>query len=1077
MKKDLLFYKFNSYKKTLLVFLFTVLTCYAAIAQTRQISGNITAEDGLAIPGASIKIKGTTTGVITDVNGFFKLSVPNNATLVFSFLGYVSQEIQVGSSNVYNVKLLPAVSSLNEVVVVGYGTAKRKDLTGSISSISAATIAQVPVTTLDQAIQGRAAGVQVTNNDGAPGGNVSILIRGTGSLASNGNNPLYVVDGYPVNTGINNINPNDIASIVILKDASATAIYGVRAANGVIMVTTKKGKKDGSVQVDFNAYNSFQSRPKEYDLLNAQQFATLALQVAADDPAKQFTTLPNWSNPQSLTNADWQNALYRSGLTQSYNLSITGGNEKTQTAVSIGYYDQKGIVLGSYFKRLTAGLNVDYQATKWLKSSTSAKYSYQNANNPYGSGTLGNLAQLPPTLDGGNSQTNQISDGKGNYGFFNPLYTYVAKYSNPVYSINTNEYKNITNYFLINSSLEATIYDGLKLKTNAGINYNGYSGSYFQPSDGRLIAQYGAAAGSSGNAFYNQHINSTFDWLWENTLSYDKTFGKHTINFVGGVSEQETTNNMMGGSIIPPNNTIRDLNQGTNLLLDKYGNGQIIRSLASQFARLGYNYNGRYFITGTIRRDGSSQFAPGHQYGTFPSGGISWKAKEESFLKNVDWLSDLKFRGTWGRVGNQHGIGDFTYQALYSAGSSAATSGNLGYPFGKTGGDNGIYQGGIAAAQPENDNLRWETDEETDFGTDISFLHGDLTFTVDYFDRKSKDFLLNIQSSIQGGYPFRNLNIGSMDNKGWEFAVNYGHNVNSDLHFDLGLTLSFIKNKLTSLTSGTNFIQNFGGLGLTATTSGDWDSFTRTYIGQPVGEFYGYKAIGIFQDANHPGIHVTDLNNAAIAKGYSYYYKAATGPGDRIYEDTNHDGHITADDQVSLGSPQPKFFGGFTLGARYKAFDFNAYFYGVYGNKILNYAESNLESFASRGSVSIENVSQQYYKNAWTTTNPSNVYPAVHYNDVNYGNLVPASVWIENGSFLKLKTLTVGYNLPSALVKRLTLSKIRFYVSSQNLFTITKYTGLDPEIGVQGGNATQNGVDNGTYPGSRFYTVGLNVTF
>ncbi|MEP6613060.1 MAG: TonB-dependent receptor [Mucilaginibacter sp.] len=1079
MNKDLLFNKLNSSKKTLFVFLFTLFTCFAAVAQTRQVTGTVSDADGTVIPGAGIKIKGTSTGTVTDVNGTFKLAVPDNATLVISFVGYVTKEVTVGSGSVYNVKLAPAVSNLNEVVVVsvGYGTQKRTDLTGSISSVSAATIAKLPVTSLEQSLQGRAAGVQVTNNDASPGGNVSILIRGTGSLASNGNAPLYVVDGYPVNTGINNINPGDIASIDILKDASATAIYGVRAANGVVIITTKRGKKDGSTQVDVTAYSSFQSRPKEYDLLNAQQFATLALQVAADDPAKQFTTLANWSNPQSLTNADWQNALYRNGLTQNYGIAIRGGNEKVQSSASIGYYDQKGIVLGSYFKRLTAGFNIDYQATKWLKSSSSAKYTYQDSNNPLGTGSLGTLAQLVPTLDGGNSQTSQISDGKGNYGFYNPLYTYVAKNGNPVYSINTNEFKNITNYFLVNSSLEATVYDGLKIKTNAGVNYNGYSGTFFQPSDGRLIAQYGAAAGATGNAFYSQHINSTFDWLWENTISYDKTFGKHTINFVGGISEQETTYNAMGGSVIPPNNTIRDLNQGTNLLLDRYGNGQVIRSFESQFARLSYNYEGKYFITGTIRRDGSSQFAPGHQYGNFPSGAVSWKAKEESFLKNVDWLTNLKLRGSWGRVGNQHGIGDFTYQSLYTAGSAAATSGNLGYPFGKSGGDNGLYQGGIAASQPENDNLRWETDEETDIGADISFLHGDLSFTVDYFNRKSKDFLLNIASSIQGGYPTRNLNIGSMDNKGWEFAVNYGHSTSSDFHYDLGLTLSFINNRLTSLTSGTNFIQNFGGLALTSTTSGDWDSFTRTYIGHPVGEFYGYKSIGIFQDANHSGIHVSDLNAAAKAKGFDNYYKAKTGPGDRIYEDTNHDGHITADDQVSLGSPQPKFFGGFTLGATYKAFDFNAFFYGVYGNKILNYAESNLESFAKRGSVSIENVSQQYYKNAWTPNNPSNRYTVVHYNDTDYGDLVPSSVWIENGSFLKLKTLTVGYSLPTDMAKKLTLSKIRVYVSSQNLFTITKYTGLDPEIGVQGGNATQNGVDNGTYPSSRFYTVGLNVTF
>ncbi|QEC79277.1 SusC/RagA family TonB-linked outer membrane protein [Mucilaginibacter ginsenosidivorax] len=1053
-----------------------MLVSMSGYAQSK-ITGKVTgADDGLPIPGVTVKVKGGPTVTSTNTEGTYSITAGSNATLIFSFIGYTSQEVAVGGNATVNIKLSPENKALNEVVVVGYGSAKRSDVTGAISSVNAATIAKVPVTSLDQALQGRAAGVQVTNNDASPGSNITVLIRGTGSLASGGNTPLYVVDGYPINAGgINNINPSDIASIDVLKDASATAIYGVRAANGVVMVTTKKGKKDGGAQVEFNAYNAFQSKPKQYDLLNAQQFATLANDVAANDPNKHFTTLANWASPSSLTNADWQNAIYRSGLTQNYDLAIRGGNEKVQSSTSIGYYDQKGIVLGSYFKRITVGENLDYQPKKWLKSSTSAKYSYQNLNNPFGTGNLGNINQLPPTLDGGNKLTSQIKDANGNYGFFNPIYTYVAKNNNPIYSIETNQYKNINNYFLVNSSLEATIFDGLKFKTNGGITYTGYNGSYFQPSDSRKIDQYGAAAGASGTALYSQHINSTFDWLWENYLSYDKTFGSHTINFVAGVSEQESDYNSLGGSVTPPNNTIKSLSQGTNLILDAntngaVNNGEVKRSYASQFARLAYNYASKYYLTGTVRRDGSSQFAPGHQYGTFYSGAVNWNVKKESFLTNVNWLSGLKFRGSYGELGNQHGIGDFTYQSLYSAGASATASGNLGYAFGKVGGSNGTYQAGVASIQPENDNIRWETDYVTDIGMDASFLNGELSLTVDYFNRKSKDFLLNIAASPQTGYNTLPSNVGSMVNKGWEFALNYNHAVNSDVHIDLGLTLSFIKNRLTGLYSGTNAISNFGGLGLT----GDgWSEFTRTYIGQPIGEFYGYKAIGIIQNQ----AQLTALNAAAQAKGNDFYYKATTGVGDRLYADVDGSGKITADDRVALGSPQPKFFGGFNLGGSYKSWDFNAYFYGVYGNKILNYQESNLESFAQRGSVSIENVSKQYYNNYWTPTRSSNRYAAVHYDDTDYGNLLPSSAWIENGSFLKLKTVTVGYSLPQDLVKKLTLSKIRVYVSSQNLFTITKYTGLDPEIGTQNANPTQNGVDNGTYPSSRFYTIGLNVVF
>lgn len=1087
--KDVLFnkLKLNSCKKPILVFLLTICTCYASFAQNRQITGRVTSSDnGTALPGVSIKVKGTSTGVVTDVNGSFKLSVPDNATLIFSYIGYRAQEVVVGTNSVIDVKLTPDINTLSEVAVVsvGYGTQKRTDLTGSISSVSAATIAKVPVTTVEQALQGRAAGVQVTSNDGAPGGNINVLIRGTGSLASYGNGPLYVVDGYPVSTGINNINPSDIASIDVLKDASATAIYGIRAANGVVIITTKKGRKDG-VQVSLDAYNAFQSKPKEYHILNAQQWATLANQVAAADPLKNFgpSELPQWLTPSSLTNADWQNALYRTGLTQNYTLAIRGGNDKIQSATSIGYYDQKGIVLGSYFKRITLGLNLDYQPVKWLKSSTSAKYTYQNSNNPYGTGSLVNLTELIPTLDGGNKLTSQIKDNNGNYGFYNPINTYTAKYGNPVYSIETNKYQNINNYFLTNSSLEATIFDGLKIKTNAGINLSDYSGSYFQPEDDRLVNQYGSSAGATANAFYSQHLQNTFEWLWENTISYDKTFGKHTINFVAGVSEQENTFTTMGGSGIPPNSTIRDLAQVTNLKLDTYnygngggpGNGQTIYSLASQFARLTYKFEDKYLITGTVRRDGSSKFDVGHQYGVFPTGAVAWKAKQESFLKDQDWLSELKFRGSYGKVGNQGAIGLYQYQSLYSTGSAPANSGNLGYPFGKTGGSNGTYQPGIASVQPANPNLKWETDYQTDIGMDAAFLHGDLTLTVDWYDRKSQDFLLSLAASPQTGYNFLTKNIGSMENKGLEFAINYNHSIN-DFHYGINLTLAANANKLTSITSGTTFVTNLasgsGGLGLPGI---GWATYSETHIGQPVGEFYGYKSLGIIQTQ----AQINALNAAAAAKNPAnpYYQQTGTGPGDRLFADVNGDGQVTANDQVSLGSPQPKFYGGLNLDASYKAWDFNAYFYGVYGNKILNYQESALESFQNRSFVGVENVSYNYYVNRWTPTNPSNVYSRATYNDDAIGSNVPSSAWIQNGSFLKLKNLTVGYTLPSDMARKISVTKIRIYVSTQNLFTITSYTGLDPEIGMQNGSPSNNGIDNGTYPSSKFYTVGLNVTF
>ncbi len=1071
MKKNLLFYEgINS--RPILVLLLIIFTNAAVFAQTRQVTGKVVAnENDSTLEGVTVRVKGTSTTTSTARDGSFSINVPSNGVLVFSSIGYTNQEVAVKNLTTINVRLVTDQQSLQQVVVVGYGTVKRKDVTGAISSVTAEQIEKVPVTTLEQALQGRAAGVQVMNNDASPGGNISVLIRGVGSLASGGNTPLYVIDGYPLNGGINNINPDDIASIDVLKDASATAIYGIRAANGVVIVTTKKGRR-GKTEVSLDAYNSFQSEPKKYKILNAQQWATLANEVADADPQHNFSELPVWRTPDALTSVDWQNALYRTGLTQNYSIGIRGGSDKVQSAISAGYYNQKGIVLGSYFKRLTLGINLDYQPTKWLRSSTSAHYAYQNANNPFGTNSLVQLTELPPTLDSGNKLTSQIKDSKGNYGFYNPKNTYVAKYSNPVFNIENNQYQNITNYFLATSSLEATIIDGLKIKTNAGVNVSQYNGSYYQPEDDRLDQQYGLG-GATQNALYSQHIYNSFEWLWENTLSYDKIFGDHAIHFVGGISAQKTTNNFMGGSGIPPNTVIRDLSQVRNLQMDAYnssggpGNGQTVATLESQFARLTYSFKDKYIITGTIRRDGSSKFDTAHHYGTFPSGAIAWKAKEESFLRDVNWLSDLKLRGSYGEVGNQGPIGLFQYQGLYSSGGPATLNpNNFGYPFNK------IYQNGIAPVQPVNKNLRWETDYQTDIGLDAAFLKGELTVSVDWFNRKSQDFLLALAAPAQTGYTIITRNVGSIQNKGFEFAVNYNHTINSDFRFGLGLTLTTINNKLTSLSSGTTFITNFGGMTLAGI---GWSTFSETNIGQPIGEFYGYQSLGIFQTQ----AQIDALNETAAHNNPSnpYYQKTATGPGDRYFADVNGDGQVTPTDQVSLGSPLPKFYGGLNVDAFWKSFDFNLYFYGVYGNKIFNYQKSALESFQNRSFVGVENVSYEYYLHHWTPSNPSNVYSRATYNDDAVGSNVPSSAWIENGSFLKLKNFTIGYSLPASLLRPLFITRVRVYFSAQNLFTVTKYSGLDPEIGLQNANATQNGVDNGTYPSSRYYTVGINLTF
>ena len=1067
---------------TLLMITFSQLT---AFAQGHKVSGKVTSEEGLPLAGVTVTVKGGSGGTATGADGTWSLMVPDKAILVFSTIGYASQELSVGDRSTLDIRLNHNNKALDEVVVVGYGTTKRKDLTGSISSISSAQIEKVPVTTLDQALQGRSPGVQVTNNDGAPGGGVQVQIRGIGSLGTN--DPLYVVDGYPISGGINTLNPSDIASIDILKDASATAIYGNRASNGVVIITTKRGKK-GGVQVSVDAITTIQARPKTYKVLNAQQFGALAYKQASIDG---YTALSNWANADTLHEADWQKAVFQTGLRQNYNVAIRGGSDKMQTAFSAGYFNQKGIVLGSYFKRYNLSANLDYTPQTWLKLSTSLKYTRGDTKIPFGTGGqgasagVGYLSKLPPTLDGGNLLTSQIKDGNGNYGFFNPNNQAVRNWGNgPVYSIETQDQKNLTNYFLGSSSLEVTLFPGLRIKTNVGINTNDYSGYYFTPSDTRALTQYGTGTQTTVN-FYNQSANNTFEWLWENTIAYTKSFGEHSIDFVAGYSSQENTFRQIGGQgngLV--SDQLRDL-QDLPSLTKVYGD-QTTYTLASQFGRLSYSFMDKYLLTGTVRRDGSSRFASGHQYGVFPSGSIAWRAKQESFLSNVDAISDLKFRGSYGRIGNQFNAGTFQYLSQYTSGPGAADAGNNGYPFNK------VYQPGLVLTGLPNPDLKWETSVQTDIGMDLALLNNSLTFTVDYYKKKSKDFLLNIPVPPQSGFTSAYRNVGSISNTGVEFGLNYNHTAAGGFHYNIGVNLTTVNNKLVSLTNSLDNITNLVNLGFSTTGSNNWGTFSKTNVGGPVGEFYGYKSAGIFQSQKE----IDDLNAIAVAKyGAGNNYQTTSGPaksatvGDRKFVDVNGDGRVTPDDQVALGSPIPKFYGGLNFDGSYKDWDFSVFFYGTYGNKIYNYQERTLESFgSSTGSVGIENIGLKYYQGAWSTSNPSNRYAKIDANEFN-ANTRPSDVYVENGSYLRLRNLTIGYTIPLKLSAGSSPIKIRVYATGQNLFTITKYSGLDPEIGVPQGtdvnntsntsyrNVTGSGVDVGTYSSSRYYTLGLNVTF
>lgn len=1069
MKKQLLFYKNSLNKALILSLFFLAFSALSAFAQNRPVSGTVTAgDDGSKLPGVSVLVKGTTTGTTTNENGAYTINAPANATLVFSYIGYATQELPVNNRSTINVILNADAQSLQEVnvVAVGYGTARRQDLTGSIASVSSEQLAKVPVTTTDQALQGRAAGVQVTNNDGAPGAGVQVQIRGIGTFGSS--DPLYVVDGYPITGGLSQINPNDIASIDILKDASATAIYGTRAANGVVIITTKRGNKSGDVIIDFDAYGSIQSKPKMYEVLNAQEYVTLAKERATADG---ISIPEEWNNAAALRTIDWQDVMYQTGYRQNYNLSMRGGSEKVQSALSLNYFDQKGIVIGSTFKRMNASLNTDYQAKSWLKATANIKYTRNDSKVAFGSGGqdagfgIGSLTKLGPTMTG-NPLTDQVVDANGNYGYYPKGNQYLNGQANVYADVQTQDQKNLTNYLLSNFSLEATILPGLRVKTNFGLNTNEYSGYYFTPTNNR--------GPNVVLPFYSQSSNNSFDYLWENTVSYTKTFGEHNIDFVGGVSQQENTYRFMGaqgsGQISDVLRNLQSIGSYTNI-----EGSEASYALASQFARVNYKFGDKYLVTGTIRRDGSSRFGANNRYGIFPSGSVAWRIKNENFLKDSEVISDLKFRASYGEVGLQSSIDLFQYLDLYSTGGNQSSQNSYGYAF------NNNYQPGLVLTTPPNPDLKWETSKQTDIGVDAAFLGGKLSLTADYYIKESADFLLRIPVPPQTGFTDLTKNTGSIRNSGFELGITYRESEKA-FKYGVGLNLTTVKNKIISLASGQDAIYNLTTLGFPNTGANSWITYTQSKVGSSIGEFYGYRTNGIFQSA----ADVAAANAAATAANGGVatpYQTSVTQAGDRRFVDVNGDGRVTAADKVSLGSPLPKFFAGLNLDASYQQFDINMLWFASVGNKVFNYQARTLESFgATNGGIGIENVSREYYENRWTPTNPSDRFARAVKDDPN-GNTQPSDVYVEDGSFLKLRSLQIGYSFRDELAKRLGVQRVRLYVSGQNLLTFTKYSGLDPEIGLPSDpstgtrNVTASGIDIGTYPNSRFYTLGLNVTF
>lgn len=1046
--------------KTKFIATFFLLICGSVMfAQTRTVKGKVVDKANEPLIGVAVNIKNTSQGSITDFEGNYSIQVnTENAVLVFSYIGYDKQEIKVGARNVIDVVMHEASIALDQVVVVGYGTSKRGDVTGSISSIDAAEIKKVPVVNVGQALQGRMSGVQVTNNDGTPGAGVQVLIRGVGSFGDN--SPLYVVDGYP-GASISNLNPSDIQSIDVLKDASAAAIYGNRAANGVVIITTKRGNAD-KMQLSVDATVSVQFKPSTFDVLNAQDFASLATEISKKENAP---VLDAWANPSGLRTINWQDLMYRAGLKQNYNLSLRGGSEKVQTSISLGLTNQEGVVRFSDYKRYNIALTQDYKPLKWLKSSTSLRYAYTDNKTVFGSGQggVGRLAKLIPTMTG-NPLTDEVENANGVFGFYDKNANAVRDNENVYARSKSNDQKNISHNLIANTSLEINPFKGLVFKTNFGISYGASSGYDFNPYDDRVP--------TTRLATYRQYASNSFEYLWENTLNYSNTFGKHSIDVLGGVSIQENTaRNMSVYGEGLSSDGLRNLGS-LQTMRDISGNQQTW-SLASQFARLTYKFAERYILTGTVRRDGSSRFMRGNRWGVFPSVSAAWRIKEESFLKDVDFISNLKLRASYGEAGNQN-IGLFQYQSSYTTGKRSS---NYGYVFGQ----DKTYIDGMVQAFLPNPNLKWETSKQTDIGIDLGFFNNKLMLTADYYIKKSSDFLLEIQMPAQTGFTKATRNVGSVKNNGFEFSVDYRDN-SHDFKYGVNVNLTTVKNKIERLSPGKDAVANLQSLGFPTTGNTSWAVFSMSKVGGSIGEFYGFQTDGIIQ--NQAEIDALNANARRLNQDDNVWYIASgTAPGDRKFIDQNGDGVITDADRVSLGSPLPKFYGGINLSGEYKGFDFNLFFNYSVGNKILNFVKRNLISMGGEGSIGLQNVGKEFYDNRWTETNPTNKYPRAVWSDVS-GNSRVSDAFVEDGSYLRLKNIEVGYTLPANILKKASISKLRIFASVQNLFTITGYSGMDPEIGQSmssstgvAGGVTASGVDVGIYPYSRFFTMGFNLEF
>jgi TonB-linked SusC/RagA family outer membrane protein len=1081
-----------------LTVILSILTTFSALAldlgvtntsnievQQQKVTGKvIDATTNEPLVGVNVAVEGTTVGALTDVGGNYSIVLPGSTgNLVFTYIGYTTVKVQLQGQKIIDVKMTSEVLALEEVVVVGYGTARKSDISGSVASVSREEMLRKAPTNILQGLKGAAAGVMVTSQDGAPDANSAIRIRGVATINGSAN-PLYVVDGVQVGTNANFLNPNDVESIEILKDASATAIYGAAGANGVIMITTKHGKA-GKANIAFSADYGIQTLSSTLDVGDVDQYAANIRQARANDGGILANQIFAAQYDGQRNNIDWQKEMTRVSLKQQYNLSASGGTEKSLSSLSIGYLNNDGIVINSNFKRLTGRANIIAKLADFLEIGSDLNFVHTESHGSNaGLGNNGNLSSLrdwafmAPTMDYVNPVTSTIVSPNVK----NPDGTYGAPEQGDVGSNDSNLGNNIyaeqmentgiskNNQVLFSAYANIKLFKGLTFRSIASYNYStgnwynfwGNKKRYFP--DGTQVILY-----NYDTKYYLGISNSNYNSLAiENYLTYNWKNDIHNLTLMAGNSVSKGSGNWSNASGNGfPGDNIRDISL-TNDPTARSGTGAYnlqSRGL-SYFGRLQYSLKDRYILTGTIRRDGSSNFGADNRWGNFPSVAAAWRISEESFLKGIPTISNLKLRLGWGQTGNSGGPTDLSVTAL--------TTNKIQYfYYGQNGqsGMNTTRQLATGYAPTLTDpRLKWETNEQTNIGIDLGLFNNGLTVTLDYFIRKSKDLLLYQSIRPSSGYTQVYTNYGEIKNQGIEFSLNYRKQINQDWNVGAILTGSSLKNEVVKMGADL-FSENGGAVGATSGTH--WNGHSICREGYAVGSFYGYEVEGIYQTQ----AEIDAANNAAIEAGHpgGYNNGSTTVPGDFKYKDLNGDGYLSDKDMTILGNGFPKLNYGLTLNTSYKSWDLSIYSYGVLGAKIYSYSAMTLSNMFPSDNGTTPNVLDEVAQDAWTPDNHSTTMSRLSFLDLNY-NMRGSDEWVKKGDYFKIGTVQIGYNIDKNLLKTIRLESARINFSIQNLVCFSSYNKYgDPESSQ--GSILFTGLDTGHYPISRVYSLGLNIQF